>query len=92
MKQFSDLTLGEIYEIREKARSFYNAHRDHVLKLYMNKRDDEGIAPSGSDMFHPELWKGIHWRWFKVTFLGLQIPEHQTAIGMWLKKIVRWNK
>lgn len=64
MKEYSDLTKEEQLEVYNKAFAFLHDHADHVHSLYDKKTP--GVAPSGSDMFHPELWKGIHWVWFKT--------------------------
>lgn len=49
-------------EVYEKAFTWNHDHADHVANLVYEK--GPAVAPSGSDVFRPELWKGIHWRWF----------------------------
>jgi hypothetical protein len=73
MKTFDDLTIDEKREIRKKAREWYENHKAHVQAIYSKSRH-VGIAPCGSDMFRPELWKGIHWRWFKNEFAHFERP------------------
>ena len=62
MMEFDDLTIDEKGEMYNKAFTFIHDHSDHVHSLF--NRKTSRVAPSGSDMFHPELWKGIHWAWF----------------------------
>ena len=49
------------------ATQWWNAHKRHIDQL-MSSNDDGGAAfpPSGSDRYHPELWKAGHWRWLKA--------------------------
>ena len=63
MKEYNDLSISEQLEVYNKAFTFLHDHADHVHSLF---EDDVTpyIPPSGSDMFRPELWKGIHWAWF----------------------------
>jgi hypothetical protein len=42
--------------------NFYLNHTEHVEKLM--KEAKVGIQPTGQDAFHPELWKGIHWKYY----------------------------
>lgn len=44
------------------ALSFYLGHTKHVDNLV--KAAKVGIKPTGSDAYHPELWKGIHWKYY----------------------------
>lgn len=67
MKNYDDLSAEEQKDLYNKAHSFLHDHSDHVHNLFDKKTPS--VAPSGSDMFHPELWKGIHWVWF-FTSLG----------------------
>ena len=49
-----------------KAWAWYGEHTEHVdelRKLEINKLVPY-FEPSGSDLFHPELYKPGHWRWF----------------------------
>ena len=62
MMQYKDLTQEEKFEVYNKAFTFLHDHSDHVWSMVT--KDKDSIAPSGSDMFHPELWKSIHWVWF----------------------------
>ena len=62
MKEYKDLSREEIVKIDSIAFSFLHDHVDHVYGLF--DKNTPSVAPSGSDLFHPELWKGIHWVWF----------------------------
>lgn len=70
MTEFQDLTLDEKLKIRALARAFYEAHTESVRELYL-VNPGLGVAPSGLDLFHPELWKGIHWRWFRNVYINV---------------------
>jgi hypothetical protein len=52
-------------DARIAAANWWRDHQAHVGRLIAS-REGEGSAypPSGSDRFHPELWKASHWRWF----------------------------
>ena len=62
MREYKDLSTEEIKEIYNKAFTFLHDHADHVHGLF--EKETPCVAPSGSDLFKPELWKGIHWAWF----------------------------
>lgn len=62
MLQFKEVNFNQRKEIYNNAHNFLHDHADHVHSLF--DKDTPPIAPSGSDMFKPELWKGIHWIWF----------------------------
>lgn len=62
VKEFKDLTDEERKVVFNKAFTFLHDHSDHIYTLF-NKLTPM-IAPSGTDLWHPELWKGIHWNWF----------------------------
>ena len=68
MKEFEDLTFDEKVEVLKKAKAFKKENKRYVEDRL--KRAKHGIAPSGSDLNHPELWKGIHWYWFVNRLLG----------------------
>ena len=40
-------------------------HQKHVESLIDNA--EKSYPPDGSDVTHPALWRGPHWRWFKET-------------------------
>ena len=63
------------YTARLDAAAWWDKHESHVDWLIAS-RDDGGVAypPSGSDRFHPELWKAGHWRWFKQEHLQRERP------------------
>lgn len=65
MKQWDDLTVEEKFKAYNNAFTYLHDHADHVNDLLIDAFLDYAVAPSGSDMFHPELWKPIHWKWFK---------------------------
>lgn len=50
-------------ETIEAALNWRERHWQHVVKLEASS--PVGVAPSGSDVWHPELWKDIHWRWLR---------------------------
>lgn len=65
MLEFQNLTPVQKEEITSKGRDFYQTHRKDI-----NKRVKGVVyitAPSGSDLFHPELWKESHWNWFLLN-------------------------
>ena len=62
MLDYKDTTEEQKREIYDKAFTWRHDHADHVANLIKEK--GPSVAPSGSDMFRPELWKAIHWRWF----------------------------
>jgi hypothetical protein len=88
MLTFEQLTVEQKREIRVKARAYYDAHKPHVISMYLSKKT-VGIAPSGSDMFRPELWKGIHWRWFQLTFKEF---ENQLATTQPKEFMKEWHR
>jgi len=62
-------TTGDVpYTARLDAGAWWDKHKPHVDRLIAS-RDDGSAAypPSGSDRFHPELWRAPHWRWLKGT-------------------------
>lgn len=63
MKQFTNLTEAEKDQIKVSALSWWSKYSDCVEERMKEAKTDQ-VAPSGSDLFRPELWKGIHWRWF----------------------------
>ena len=46
----------------ERGKEWLNDHKDHIKKLVDSCSNE--ITPTGEDFVRPELWKGIHWRWF----------------------------
>ena len=62
MKLYNDLSLEEKILFAELAKKYMLDHNMHVTKLI--SCDEKAIDPSGSDLFHPELWKSGHWKWF----------------------------
>ena len=46
-----------------RASNWKRDHTDHVKRLVASV-DGDPIYPTGSDVIRPELWKGIHWKWF----------------------------
>lgn len=63
MTFYDDLTLEERIRIWNKAFTYKHDHPEHVE--FLMSKTDYSIAPTGSDLYHPELWKGSHWNWFK---------------------------
>ena len=39
-------------------------HGPHIARLI--SQADVAYPPSGSDWWHPELWKGEHWKWLEL--------------------------
>jgi hypothetical protein len=57
---------------RQAAMEWRSEHGTHVSKLMQLRPTSTNhcYPPSGSDVIHPELWTGAHWRWFVHTELG----------------------
>ena len=66
MMTVKDLSKEELFELYNKAFTFTHDHTDTVENMVKNC--EYSVAPSGSDMFRPELWKDIHWVWFREVF------------------------
>lgn len=69
MIKYSDLSEEQTLEVTVVGTQYSTEHPHHVdLLIHFYERDygskAEGVAPSGSDLFRPELWKGCHWVWF----------------------------
>lgn len=64
MTEFEDLDRAEVAELIANGESFLDKHDKHVNNLVIDSGPSVAVAPSGSDLFNPELWKAIHWRWF----------------------------
>lgn len=71
-KKFEQLTETEQGQVVEKGLAWYGKHKQHVTALmkYATDTDCKPYAPSGSDMFHPELFKPAHWSWFIGKFVN----------------------
>ena len=67
MTEWKDLHDQEQRVIVANAAKFYHRHKRHVNELMSDRVPS--IAPSGSDLNHPELWKPIHWNWFMDHFV-----------------------
>jgi hypothetical protein len=72
-KQVDELTQEELFNVYSKAFTWNHDHADLVERLIANAKGKRSVAPCGSDIFHPELWKDIHWKWFKN--LGTMVFE-----------------
>ena len=81
MKTWETTNVLEQQEIQHLGEEFLSEHKDHVIIIIKEKTN--AVAPSGSDLFKPELWKAIHWNWFFETF---SIPAPQA------KKPSLWEK
>lgn len=66
MLEFKDLTPKQIVTLEAVGYEWLGQHERHVWSMI--RKDTPNVAPSGSDMFKPELWKDIHWKWFLNTF------------------------
>jgi len=62
MIEYNQLTEDYQEKVRKNAFEWYLQHKKHIYSLI--KKDTNKIPPRGSDLFHPELWKEIHWKWF----------------------------
>ena len=62
MVKFEQLNEQEQTKVREEAMKFFQPRKNQIYKNL--EKDTPKVAPSGSDLFHPELWKSIHWKWF----------------------------
>lgn len=78
MIEFGMLTTDEQFEIYASALQFESEHRQHVKALMSEATN--AIAPSGSDLFKPELWKGIHWLWFSHGCPTLVLHQNETIV------------
>lgn len=89
MKNYQDLTSEERSEIQSKADAYYSAHTQHVDRLI--NYTEYSYAPSGSDMFRPELWKEAHWRWYFKVPEGKVPRQHKSfwakLLGSLLNKL-----
>lgn len=79
MKYFKDLNEEEQFEVYNKAWTFIHDHSEYVSKMLI--MDTPSVAPSGSDMFKPELWKEIHWSWYFTVLLPNYRNESKYGIG-----------
>lgn len=66
MVTFGELSDEERKIVISQGISFYTKHTEHVDGLVKYGEDRPEVAPSGSDLFRPELWKSIHWNWFNT--------------------------
>lgn len=62
MTEWHELSREDKDKVLETAAKWCNDHTEHVNTLIDSAK--EAIPPSGSDLFRPELWKGIHWLWY----------------------------
>lgn len=67
MVEYKDLSEDEQLVVADKAEAFYRIHEKYVDLLVEQAKRYKGVPPSGSDIFNPEVWKDIHWKWY---FLG----------------------
>ena len=72
MKTWENTNILEQQEIQHLGEEFLSAHKEHVASICADK--ENAVAPSGSDLFKPELWKAIHWNWYFETF-GKPMPQ-----------------
>ena len=68
MIKITDLSYEERLEVEHLGNQFYARHTNHVDSIRKAK-GELSVAPSGSDIFHPDLWKAIHWNWFFAEFV-----------------------
>lgn len=67
MKTIFQISKEERKQVYNNAHNFLHDHYDYIHNLFDHKTPV--VAPSGSDMFKPELWKDIHWAWFMTTHI-----------------------
>ena len=65
MNDYEQLSVEEQVSVYNKAFTFLHDHADYVHNLFT--KYTPSVEPSVSDLFRPELWKGIHWVWFLKT-------------------------
>lgn len=68
MMMLTEMETSDQRYAMEKATNWYYDHEEHVLEQSLT--DDEEYPPSGRDVFHPELWKAPHWKWFMIVRVG----------------------
>jgi hypothetical protein len=51
-----------------RAAEWRRNHAKHVDEL--NAEATVAVAPSGSDVVRPELWKSMHWAWYAKATAG----------------------
>ena len=80
MKEFKDLADFEKRLIISNANIWNGKHPKHVADIRV--KDEYCYPPSGSDMWHPELWKGGHWNWLMTSshYLGLKKNGIERAV------------
>lgn len=61
--EYTQLSDEDRRKVILKGKNWYNGHSRLVDGLMQNSRGNS-VAPSGSDLDYPELWKAIHWNWF----------------------------
>lgn len=67
---FDELSINDQHKAIKLASDWYDEHLSHVSKLIDGAT--AAYQPSGSDLFHPELWKDSHWLWaFNLGWLDL---------------------
>jgi hypothetical protein len=81
VKTWERASKAEQAAIQTAGKEFLSAYTDHVRAI--TKESHFTVPPTGSDLFRPELWKGMHWRWFLET-CSLTIPQP--------KKVTLWEK
>jgi hypothetical protein len=64
MVKWAELNDEDKHDVFTEAWTWRHDHADHVARLLNDA--SRPIAPEGSDLFKPELWKGIHWLWFQT--------------------------
>lgn len=62
MLQFKDCTDAEQQTILTSAHKYWKKYHSSLIKLVGDENHE--VLPSGSDLFRPELWKPMHWKWF----------------------------
>lgn len=58
---FHEFAQHEQAEMLVAARAWYAEHKAHVDRIVEEER--QSFPPSGSDCWHPELWKSGSWKW-----------------------------
>ena len=70
MKMWHTLTPEEKEQVYSIGIKWYSDHIEHVdaMVTQVDLKFKFSYAPSGSDIFHPELWKLPHWRYFLYEY------------------------
>ena len=60
--KFEQLNEAEQVRIRKTANEWLQKNKNHVYRLI--EEDKNKVAPKGSDLYNPSIWKPMNWRWY----------------------------